>query len=488
MWSMILVLAMLLSSCGGIKGASSVPPAPSETISGTTTGSGENEVEQIAVGKKTVYLYIPQAVKDAPGAKVPMVLFMCGTTCDPLENMVDSGWVELAEREGIIVISPDYNNYATYSETGFLISVVKHMLDHYPVDPQRVYSTGFSNGGAASVALTRDYPQYFAAISAMGWMVDLDNKSGIFETYDMPFQVVQGDGEFTVKAASGAIAVMEDEQKAVRSLLLYNEMLDPSIQPNYDETPYWGYCPDETHAEVLNGREWKFCDYYKEGYPTPFAQLVTVEDGQHRCRSEEAGVAWAFFQHYRRDENGQIISDPHEEALPGELNLTIGDTVLTAALADNSSAKALRDILAEGPLTIEMNDFGSMEKVGSIGQELPRNDEPITTEAGDLILYQGNSFVLYYAPNTWNFTRLGKINHVTAEELKELLGSGNVTITLSINDAPAQKGTSNMNASQLRQREFQDLSYGQSDNQRLDLYLPEQGEGPWPRILTCHAV
>ncbi|MGD8403742.1 MAG: cyclophilin-like fold protein [Anaerolineales bacterium] len=41
-------------------------------------------------------------------------------------------------------------------------------------------------------------------------------------------------------------------------------------------------------------------------------------------------------------------------------------------------------------------------------------------------------FVIYYAPNSWNFTRLGKINTVTAGELKEILGEGNVTITLSL--------------------------------------------------------
>lgn len=73
-----------------------------------------------------------------------------------------------------------------------------------------------------------------------------------------------------------------------------------------------------------------------------------------------------------------------------------------------------------------------MEKVGSLGQDLPTNDEQITTEAGDLILYQGNSFVIYYAPNSWNFTRLGKINDVTAEELQEILGEGDVTVTLSL--------------------------------------------------------
>ena len=63
-------------------------------------------------------------------------------------------------------------------------------------------------------------------------------------------------------------------------------------------------------------------------------------------------------------------------------------------------------MLSAGPLEIDMQDYVDMEKVGSLGQDLPVNDEQITTEAGDLILYQGNSFVIYYAPKTWNFTRL----------------------------------------------------------------------------------
>lgn len=303
-FEILLSFLLLLTGCG--TPADPAQPTQTATPPGEVTEVEVGEVEQITVGGKTVYLYVPQRVKDAPETKVPMVLFMCGTTCDPLENMVDSGWVELAEREGIIVISPDYNNYATYSETGFLISVVDHMLANYPVDAARVYSTGFSNGGAALVALTRDYPQYFAAISAMGWMVDLDNRGGVFEAYDMPFQVVQGDGEFTVQTSSGAMAVMRDEQTAIRSLFLYNEMIGPATQPNYDETPYWGYKPDDTRSEILNDRQWQFCDYYKEGFSAPFAQLVTVEDSEHRCRPEEAGIAWAFFRQYQRGEDRSV--------------------------------------------------------------------------------------------------------------------------------------------------------------------------------------
>ena len=114
------------------------------------------------------------------------------------------------------------------------------------------------------------------------------------------------------------------------------------------------------------------------------------------------------------------------------MNIQVGNHILTATLVENSSAAALKEALTENPITINMRDYDSMEKVGSLGINLPRNDEQITTEAGDIILFQGSAFVIYYAPNSWNFTRLGKIDNVTAAELKEILGDGNVTVTLSL--------------------------------------------------------
>ena len=115
------------------------------------------------------------------------------------------------------------------------------------------------------------------------------------------------------------------------------------------------------------------------------------------------------------------------------MKLTIGETVLTATLADNSSVKALEEKLKDGPIAIQMEDYARMEKVGNLPFHLPTNDQPITTKAGDLILYLGNSFVIYYAPNSWRFTCLGQIEGVTAQELKKILGRGSVTVTLSLN-------------------------------------------------------
>lgn len=109
-----------------------------------------------------------------------------------------------------------------------------------------------------------------------------------------------------------------------------------------------------------------------------------------------------------------------------------GNHNLTATLADNSSATAFYQLLKKGPVTIKMHDYGSFEKVGSLGTSLPRNDSQISTEAGDIILYQGNQITIYYDTNSWNFTRLGKVDGVTQAELKKILGKGNVTAVFEI--------------------------------------------------------
>ena len=109
-----------------------------------------------------------------------------------------------------------------------------------------------------------------------------------------------------------------------------------------------------------------------------------------------------------------------------------GSHTLAATLADNSSATSFYELLKQGPVTIKMHDYGNFEKVGPLGTTLPRNDTQITTTAGDIILYQGNQITIYYDTNSWNFTRLGKVDGVTQAELKKILGKGDVTAIFEI--------------------------------------------------------
>jgi len=128
-------------------------------------------------------------------------------------------------------------------------------------------------------------------------------------------------------------------------------------------------------------------------------------------------------------------SVPREEI---KMYLQIDDRVLTIEMAENTSVQALFELLSDGPLTLEMTDYAGMEKGAPLPQSLPENNEPMNTVAGDVILYQGRTFVIYYSTNSWNLTPLGKVQDVTAEELRELLGDGDVSVTLSLTN-PLEK-------------------------------------------------
>ena len=117
---------------------------------------------------------------------------------------------------------------------------------------------------------------------------------------------------------------------------------------------------------------------------------------------------------------------------PVKLKIHVNDTTFTATLEENSSAKAFAEFLAQGDMTLDMHDYGSFEKVADLPRSFPRNDKQIDTDAGDIILYQGNSITIYYDKNSWNFTRLARIDNVNKKRLQQILGKGNVNATFSV--------------------------------------------------------
>ena len=138
---------------------------------------------------------------------------------------------------------------------------------------------------------------------------------------------------------------------------------------------------------------------------------------------------------------GVSVSEQTEDSASGEqvasetkavLQMRIGDTLVTVEWEDNESVQALRNLCTDTPFTIQMSMYGGFEQVGSIGESLPRNDVQTTTEAGDIVLYSGNQLVVFYGTNSWGYTRLGHITGQDAAGMAELLGNGDVTITLSM--------------------------------------------------------
>ena len=114
-----------------------------------------------------------------------------------------------------------------------------------------------------------------------------------------------------------------------------------------------------------------------------------------------------------------------------KMNISVNGHVLKAELADTQAANELYELIKNKPLTLTLNEYGNFEKVGKLPQSLTKSDEQITAQTGDIMLYQGNQMTIFYGENSWNYTRLGKIENVTEKELSEIFGDGDVTVTIS---------------------------------------------------------
>ncbi|MBQ9026695.1 MAG: hypothetical protein IJ104_10060 [Methanobrevibacter sp.] len=114
------------------------------------------------------------------------------------------------------------------------------------------------------------------------------------------------------------------------------------------------------------------------------------------------------------------------------IKLTVNNTTFDVELEDNSATSELIKRLHEGNITINAKDYGNFEKVGDLGFSLPTSDENIETSPGDIVLYQSNQISLFYESHSWSYTKIGKIKNATAEELADVLGSGDVEIVLSM--------------------------------------------------------
>ena len=114
------------------------------------------------------------------------------------------------------------------------------------------------------------------------------------------------------------------------------------------------------------------------------------------------------------------------------IKIKVNSNILEVKLEDNEATKSLIERLKNGDISVNANEYGGFEKVGNLGFSLPRNDKSITTSAGDIVLYQGNQISLFYNSNSWSYTKLGRVQNISSRELKDILGSGNVTLVISL--------------------------------------------------------
>ena len=136
------------------------------------------------------YVYIPQSVRQNPEKKVPLVLAMHGYTCTGEIYAGNSGWYDVAEKYGFIVVFPSalhakvdmpeqglmpdwapLNAWNVFleddrpDELKFFSFLLDKMIAEYPVDEHRVFATGHSWGSLMTEMLALGLTERFAAVA-----------------------------------------------------------------------------------------------------------------------------------------------------------------------------------------------------------------------------------------------------------------------------------------------------------------------------------
>ena len=162
------------------------------------------------------------------------------------------------------------------------------------------------------------------------------------------------------------------------------------------------------------------------------AGLITSYIYSSKVRNNIGGKYRSEFMEYELEGTpNNTIKEKKVEDM-SKIYIKVNNQVFNVELEDNLATKSLKEKLENGDIIVEAHEYGGFEKVGDLGFSLPKEDTTITTSAGDIVLYQGNQISLFYNSNSWSYTKLGRATNVNGDELKDILGSGDVTLILSL--------------------------------------------------------
>lgn len=122
-----------------------------------------------------------------------------------------------------------------------------------------------------------------------------------------------------------------------------------------------------------------------------------------------------------------------QASVKGEDNpmiMEIDGTSVKVLWENNEAVAELEAQAAKSPIVVSASRYGGFEQVGALGRSYSRSDTHIVTKSGDIMLYSGDQIVVFFGSNEWSYTRLGRIDGITSENLRKLLDKPIVEIVL----------------------------------------------------------
>ncbi len=337
---MILATSLVVAACGGgdeaasESASSTAPPATVDVPAVVDCPAVPTGVSQFVLdaggAEHDVRVYVPTTYDG--GSELPLVMNFHGFGSTGDQQAAFTGYEELAEEEGFIVVHPTavpsstdeqgrnaWESLATddpgKDDFEFTDELLDLLIADYCVDATRVYATGMSGGGLFASQLVCEMSDRLAAavsVAAIYFPASCDPAEAV------PFMAIHGTDDPTVPF-DGDLAGTRFEAEAFAQLLFSTPIpdqfaefarvmgcdLEPErIQTSTDvfTTTYSG-CDDGVpmvFQEVVGGgHAWPSSPFTEPDSPV-VGQLTQLQ-GYSTFDLDATADAWAFFQKHTRD-------------------------------------------------------------------------------------------------------------------------------------------------------------------------------------------
>ena len=275
----------------------------------------------------TWYEVVPEEVKNgtAPDHSVPMWLMLHGGGDDPLQFLDEMGFMVLAGQERFAMIAPIHGSMFTVGQD-VMPAVVEYFLNKYPsLDPTRVYVTGYSMGGGATLHAINGNAKIFAAAAPNAAAIfNTEDETVITDDVNMPILFTTATYDFCgYGGVSGfaATPVADDPYDPEHINKSYQDRINAYMTLNglenivydFESYPMSGFRADEYYEEFLNNeymnRTWLV---YNED-DIPMVGLNITDFLPHGLYQEFGPICWDYVKHFSRNlETGEVIYNPYE--------------------------------------------------------------------------------------------------------------------------------------------------------------------------------
>ena len=293
----------------------------------------------------TWYEYVPENLRGTT-KKVPLLFYFHGGNCIPLYGAEQSCWHDIADKEGFIVVYPKastkkrwnvWNVEGEPSDFDFVLALIKHMKELYPIDDTRIYASGFSMGSMMTNALCCAYPEIFAAGAAyngqnfayfgneISTFVSLNMAPSVSkevfdkvsntkiiadrkkENYDYRMPLIQSSGLLD-NLGETAWPIKSKDNLWVDTINYWKAYNNIDVKEfEYNETYETGLFGDENGYDYDDQRFIHHKWFTNDDSHLPLYQFVVAKRMPHAVDLREIEIGWNFIKHYRRNPDGSLF-------------------------------------------------------------------------------------------------------------------------------------------------------------------------------------